>query len=703
MRIRRHVQQLLYNRNPGISSFSDTPDGVITYLAPLLDHALLHVPPSLHAETPIFLLATAGMRLLSSSQQAGILKAACDFIRFHSQFRLDKPSAEGPCGSSIRIITGEEEGLFGWIAINYLLDGFVQTDTGAATYGFMDMGGASTQIAFEPTEDQRTKATSLTDVTLRLVNGRDIRHSVFVTTWLGYETNQARERYVSNVVFRQGESEDADDTEVHPSELLDPCLPRGLMLEEGEQDDPSGQPYTLYGTGSFEQCLKDVLPLLNKSAPCPDTPCPINGVHVPHIDFSVSHFIGVSEYWYSSEHVFGLGGAFDFVEFERAASQFCSREWTDILAQHERSRHAGELSDRFESDAETTDTGRQKWSSHVELSRLQMQCFKAAWIVNVLHEGIGLPRIVDPKGNMTSDGGHGDRVMDKAAEKGLGRPPFQSVDAVGDTSISWTLGRIVLEASREITPLPNSSVSSSSKAGSYASEDPVLHLASTSFDFGYHMFSTLLYLATILCLIFAFYRLRFHVTAWACKLYRAVHRHGDNGAFGQSALEEARSPMGRKLSPRMRTATASRSPNLLLSIPASLYRFITSIRGSIATTGLKQERSVLRHVFPSPVRMPPTRSASSPSLRYQYSSGNGYVAGSYPGKPTMPQSTKFSMISDDATMQSSGHLSQSFYTLPRSRNNSQMNLSLVPRQLSSRSSINSGQQTPTGGSFHINE
>ena len=51
----------------------------------------------------------------------------------------------------MKIITGEEEGLFGWIAANYLMDSFVGGNRDEkTTYGFLDM--ASTQIAFEPAD-----------------------------------------------------------------------------------------------------------------------------------------------------------------------------------------------------------------------------------------------------------------------------------------------------------------------------------------------------------------------------------------------------------------------------------------------------------------------------------------------------------------------------------------------------------------------
>lgn len=426
-------------------------------MRPLLSHAREHIPPSLHKDTPLFLLATAGMRLLSPEEQARILQETCSFLSRHSNFKIDDPSDAGPCGSSVRIITGEEEGLFGWIAVNYLMDGFSSSSDNRTTYGFLDMGGASTQIAFEPSPESQKTTKNLIDVRLRLLGGEEIHHKVFVTTWLGYGTNQARERYVGNIITEYEtslpEQIDDDDVDHH---VPDPCLPHDLQLTEHpvHPSTPASahlmDSHRLVGTGSFEECLKKTAPLLNTTGPCPDTPCLMNGVHVPPIDFSVSHFIGVSEYWYSSEHIFGLGGAYDFVQYERAASDFCSRNWKSILAEHEKSRRRHRLGGDGEvlKDGKVVEAG--KWGPNVEIPRLQMQCFKAAWITNVLHEGIKLPRIVDPGGNLSTDG---DKVEMQAERKGLGRPTFQSMDSVGDIAISWTLGKMVLEASKEVPPI----------------------------------------------------------------------------------------------------------------------------------------------------------------------------------------------------------------------------------------------------------
>jgi hypothetical protein len=92
----------------GLSIFAENPAGVHEYLAPLLKHARSQIPPSRESETPLFLLATAGMRLLTPVQHARVPSATCKYLQSASSFRIDDASKDGPCGSSVQIITGEE-------------------------------------------------------------------------------------------------------------------------------------------------------------------------------------------------------------------------------------------------------------------------------------------------------------------------------------------------------------------------------------------------------------------------------------------------------------------------------------------------------------------------------------------------------------------------------------------------------------------
>jgi hypothetical protein len=101
----------------------------------------------------------------------------------------------------------------------------------------------------------------------------------------------------------------------------------------------------------------------------------------------------------------------------------------------------------------------------------------------------------------------------------------------------------------------------------------------------------------------------------------------------------------------------------------------------------------------SSTRTTPHRSFSSPSLKYQNGMTNSHHAGAlYSMSTSIPPRANTPPVSRDHL--ANGLSSQSMYSLPRSRNNSQLNLTtLVPRQTLSRSG-SSGQQTPTSASMH---
>lgn len=86
----------------GIASMADNPWNATDYLHPLLDYAASHVPKSKHQETPVFILATAGMRLIPKSKQNAILDDLRMNIPKRYNFHLSP--------SQVEVISGKQEG-----------------------------------------------------------------------------------------------------------------------------------------------------------------------------------------------------------------------------------------------------------------------------------------------------------------------------------------------------------------------------------------------------------------------------------------------------------------------------------------------------------------------------------------------------------------------------------------------------------------
>jgi Golgi apyrase len=409
----------------GVSTFGDKPTEVgDEHLQPLLDHALSYVPKKDVPDTPFFLLATAGMRLLPDHQRARLLQEICTYTRENTNFQLPD------CDLHVQVIPGETEGLYGWIAANYLLGGFDNPQAhdhgkGHHTYGFLDMGGASAQIAFAPNATEAEKhANDLKLLRLRTINGDAEEYRVFVTTWLGFGANEARKRYVAAL-------EDAVGPGVQ--EYPDPCLPAGLEITASGSPILDRKEPLLRGTGKFEECLRQTYPLLEKDKPCNDVPCLLGGIHVPAIDFDVNHFVGVSEYWHTTHEIFELGHtdkAYDFKTYQNRVNEFCSQPWSDIQKGVKNA----------------------KWGKKVDETIALEVCFKASWLINMLHDGIGIPRVGLEMENSQKHGKNSTtKLIESAKSKGF-LDPFQAVNKIGDTEVSWTLGKMVLYASSQIPP-----------------------------------------------------------------------------------------------------------------------------------------------------------------------------------------------------------------------------------------------------------
>ncbi|TRY55047.1 hypothetical protein DNTS_003651 [Danionella cerebrum] len=134
----------------GISSYVGNPAGAGESLKKCLDVAKAIIPDKQLKDTPLYLGATAGMRILNLQNQSQSDSILAEVTKTIQSYPFDFRGA--------RILTGMEEGAYSWITANYLLENFIKhTFEGLWTHptagkliGALDLGGASTQISFTP-------------------------------------------------------------------------------------------------------------------------------------------------------------------------------------------------------------------------------------------------------------------------------------------------------------------------------------------------------------------------------------------------------------------------------------------------------------------------------------------------------------------------------------------------------------------------
>ncbi|KAI9594179.1 nucleoside phosphatase GDA1/CD39 [Syncephalis fuscata] len=259
-------KQLKAKIKPGLSL--QTPEGVAEYFRPLIEEGKKFIPAEKHGDTIIFLKATAGMRLVPLAQRQKIIEAV--------PFKFD-PAV------NVQVISGEDEGVFGWLTINSLLNRLSSATT-PGTVAILDLGGASTEITFKP------NLVPLEGTYRTRINGTN--YNLYTHSYLRLGVNEARDRVIAALAAN------SKDNTVH-----DPCMLKG----QTQAYKLGSVVVNLVGQGQFEEChrlTKSVL--LGRKTFCATEPCAINGVHQPDIPdnmpiYAISNFNDVAD-------VFGCHG-----------------------------------------------------------------------------------------------------------------------------------------------------------------------------------------------------------------------------------------------------------------------------------------------------------------------------------------------------------------------------------------------------------
>ena len=186
--------ELWHETKPGLSSFAGRAGDGADTVTGLLELAQARIPSASRATTPVTLKATAGLRLLPAEQSEALIAAV--------QGRLDDSGFDN---RGVGIMSELDEGVFGWVTVNYLLD---QLHNPRKSYAALDLGGGSTQVTFLPKYEESLD--SAPQDFLHPVRVAGAEHTLYSHSYLGLGLMAAR-----LAIFRLGGAGES---------LASPCL-----------------------------------------------------------------------------------------------------------------------------------------------------------------------------------------------------------------------------------------------------------------------------------------------------------------------------------------------------------------------------------------------------------------------------------------------------------------------------------------------
>ncbi|XP_069842093.1 ectonucleoside triphosphate diphosphohydrolase 8-like [Dendropsophus ebraccatus] len=312
---------------PGISSYASDPPGAGKSLVRCLDEAMTFIPVEQQKATPAYLGATAGMRLLDLQNKTASDQVLAEVSKTMSRYPVDFRGA--------RIIGGQEEGSYGWITINYLLQAFMTYSfsghwirpVSSNIYGALDLGGASTQISFIPKttiEDAKEKAA------FRLYG---FPYTIYTHSYLCYGQNQA----LLQMMVKALQGKDL----TNPVSIA--CYPKGYQETRTlkavydspctVQSAPSTsltQTFNITGTGNATACYNILTTIYNFTSCAGSPTCSFDGVYQPPV---AGNFFAFSAFFYTFDFL-NLTSGQSLSTVKATIDTYCARDWTDLQSSY---------------------------------------------------------------------------------------------------------------------------------------------------------------------------------------------------------------------------------------------------------------------------------------------------------------------------------------------------------------------------------
>lgn len=174
------IHEDFYAIKPGLSHYKQNPQNAAKSLQKLITRAKSQVPHAAHLHTPIVLRATAGLRLVGEQTADQILHHVRTFLK-QSGFRFDDSSWAS-------ILSGNEEGMYSWTTVNFLLD-----RDPLFTVGTLEMGGGSSQVAYVPRDNILNSAKPNCSTDSEKLNFKGKKLDLYTKSHLQFGLQKARE------------------------------------------------------------------------------------------------------------------------------------------------------------------------------------------------------------------------------------------------------------------------------------------------------------------------------------------------------------------------------------------------------------------------------------------------------------------------------------------------------------------------------
>ncbi|NXD69647.1 ENTP8 diphosphohydrolase, partial [Eolophus roseicapillus] len=317
----------------GISSYANDPSKAGDSIRECLDKALKVVPAAKQREVPAYLGATAGMRLLREQNSSAAEQVLAEVAKTMQEYPVAFKGA--------RILTGEEEGTYGWITINYLLDSFTKYSPKAHTwvrpeaaniFGALDLGGASTQISFMP-EGSGVNWKEGSKFTLY---GYD--YSIYTHSYLCYGQNEMLKRLAKELIAVRGElggnwtlvSQYQQQAYYNETVSLSSFRTSPCTNQSDPRLGPGDRNVTLEGRGNASRCLAAIKKLFNFSACGQSQDCTFDGIYQPPVR---GQFIAFSAFYYNFKFLNLTEGQL-LATVSETIERFCTRSWEDLSASY---------------------------------------------------------------------------------------------------------------------------------------------------------------------------------------------------------------------------------------------------------------------------------------------------------------------------------------------------------------------------------